>query len=82
MGRNRETTRCRIGTVPGKAAPASTSPNEPGLEPEAYDPHLDVDFNLMRDDDPPAPDDYGLTICRCSGQVLRGRSRGEERCRR
>lgn len=32
---------------------------ELGLVPEAYDPHLDVDFSLLRADAPPAPDGYG-----------------------
>ncbi|MFC9549017.1 Tn3 family transposase [Streptomyces sp. NPDC056956] len=31
------------------------STHELGLEPEAYDPHLDVDFRLLRGDDPSAP---------------------------
>ncbi|MGY4985607.1 Tn3 family transposase [Streptomyces nigrescens] len=35
------------------------STHELGLQPEAYDPHLDVDFSPLRDDDPPAPDGYG-----------------------
>ncbi|MFE5943130.1 hypothetical protein [Streptomyces sp. NPDC056480] len=26
-----------------------------GLEPEAYDPHLDVDFSPLRGDDSPVP---------------------------
>ncbi|MFE6210121.1 Tn3 family transposase [Streptomyces sp. NPDC057889] len=35
------------------------STHELGLQPEAYDPHLDVDFSPLRGDDPPAPDGYG-----------------------
>lgn len=35
------------------------STHELGLEPEAYDPHLDVDFSSLRGDGPPAPDGYG-----------------------
>ncbi|MGW5098730.1 Tn3 family transposase [Streptomyces nodosus] len=31
---------------------------ELGLVPEAYDPHLDVDFSPLRGDAPPAPDGY------------------------
>nr|WP_239472346.1 transposase [Streptomyces sp. NEAU-S7GS2] len=34
------------------------STHELGLQPEAYDPHLDVDFSPLRGD-PPAPDGYG-----------------------
>ncbi len=33
--------------------------NELGIQPEAYDPHLDVDFSPLRGNDPPAPDGYG-----------------------
>ncbi|WP_371129426.1 Tn3 family transposase [Streptomyces sp. TLI_105] len=35
------------------------STHELGLVPEAYDPHLDVDFSPLRGDAPPAPDGYG-----------------------
>ncbi|MEU1868384.1 Tn3 family transposase [Streptomyces gardneri] len=35
------------------------STHEFGLVPEAYDPHLDVDFSPLRGDAPPAPDGYG-----------------------
>lgn len=35
------------------------STHELGLQPEAYDPHLDVDFSPLRGEDPPAPDGYG-----------------------
>jgi hypothetical protein len=35
------------------------STHEPGLQPEAYDPHRDVDFSPLRDDDPPGADGYG-----------------------
>ncbi|MGP8300931.1 hypothetical protein [Streptomyces inhibens] len=34
------------------------STHELGLQPEAYDPHLDVDFSPLRGDSPPAPDGY------------------------
>ncbi|MFI6770475.1 hypothetical protein [Streptomyces sp. NPDC050355] len=29
-----------------------------GLQAEAHDPHLDVDFSPLRGDSPPAPDGY------------------------
>ncbi|WP_189310006.1 hypothetical protein [Streptomyces brasiliensis] len=35
------------------------STHELGMQPEAYDPHLDVDFSPLRGNDPPAPDGYG-----------------------
>lgn len=35
------------------------STHELGLQPEAYDQHLDVDFSPLRGDGPPAPDGYG-----------------------
>ncbi|MFJ2778644.1 DUF4158 domain-containing protein [Kitasatospora sp. NPDC087315] len=35
------------------------STHELGLVPEAYDPHLDVDFSPLRGDAPAAPDGYG-----------------------
>ncbi|PNE40539.1 MULTISPECIES: Tn3 family transposase [Streptomyces] len=35
------------------------STHELGIQPEAYDPHLDVDFSSLRGDGPPAPDGYG-----------------------
>ncbi|MER6692025.1 hypothetical protein [Streptomyces minutiscleroticus] len=37
------------------------STHELGIQPEAYDPHLDVDFSPLRGNDPPAPDGYGQT---------------------
>ncbi|MER6505062.1 hypothetical protein ABT218_38665 [Streptomyces sp. NPDC001455] len=38
------------------------STHELGLEPEAYDPHLDVDLSLLRGDAPPAPDGYDKAV--------------------
>jgi len=35
------------------------STHELGLQPEAYNPRLDVDFSPLRGDDPPVPDGYG-----------------------
>jgi hypothetical protein len=35
------------------------STHELGLEPEAYDPHLDVDFSPLRGDGQPEADGYG-----------------------
>jgi hypothetical protein len=35
------------------------STHELGIQPEAYDPHLDVDFSPLRGNDPSAPDGYG-----------------------
>lgn len=35
------------------------STHELGIQPEAYDPHLDVDFSPLRGDGTPAPDGYG-----------------------
>ncbi|MFI0710210.1 Tn3 family transposase [Streptomyces inhibens] len=35
------------------------STHELGLQPEAYDPHLDVGVIPLRGDGPPAPDGYG-----------------------
>ncbi|MFB6963075.1 Tn3 family transposase [Streptomyces sp. NPDC056309] len=35
------------------------STHELGLQPEAYDPHLDVDFSQLRGDEPPTSDGYG-----------------------
>lgn len=35
------------------------STHELGLQPEAYDPHLDIDFSPLRGDDPPGADGYG-----------------------
>ncbi|REK88927.1 hypothetical protein DY245_18825 [Streptomyces inhibens] len=35
------------------------STHELGLQPEAYDPHLGVDFSPLRGGGPPAPDGYG-----------------------
>lgn len=35
------------------------STHELGLQPEAYDPHLDVDFSPLRGDSPPEADGYG-----------------------
>ncbi|MCT2590931.1 transposase [Streptomyces sp. N2-109] len=35
------------------------STHELDLQPEAYDPHLNVDFSPLRGDDPPAPSGYG-----------------------
>ncbi len=35
------------------------APHELGLEPEAYEPHLDVDFSPLRGDDSRALDGYG-----------------------
>ncbi|MFE7712568.1 hypothetical protein ACFU6I_44115 [Streptomyces sp. NPDC057486] len=32
--------------------------HELGLQPKAYDPHLDVDFTPLRGDDPPGADGY------------------------
>jgi hypothetical protein len=29
------------------------------MQPEAYDPHLDIDFGPLRGNDPAAPDGYG-----------------------
>ncbi|MEU4930669.1 hypothetical protein AB0G54_29885 [Streptomyces yokosukanensis] len=35
------------------------STHEPGLRPEAYDPHLEVGFSSLRGDGPPAPGGCG-----------------------
>ncbi|MGW9136191.1 Tn3 family transposase [Streptomyces sp. NPDC055681] len=35
------------------------STHELGIQPEAYDPHLDVDFGPLRGDAPPGADSYG-----------------------
>ncbi|UXX91220.1 transposase [Streptomyces sp. AD2-2] len=35
------------------------APHELGIEPEAYDPHLDVGFSPLRGDDSRALDGYG-----------------------
>ncbi|WSA81858.1 transposase [Streptomyces sp. NBC_01799] len=35
------------------------STHELGIQPEAYDPHLDVDFSPLRGDDRPGADGYG-----------------------
>ncbi|MER6331939.1 hypothetical protein ABT298_21895 [Streptomyces sp. NPDC001034] len=45
------------GTAPRRPPKGST--HELGMQPEAYDPHLDVDFSPLRGNDPPAPDGYG-----------------------
>ncbi|MBZ3909037.1 hypothetical protein [Streptomyces acidiscabies] len=52
---------------------------EPGLEPEAYDPHSDVGFSPPRGDDPPGADGYGKAARPPTSRKATGRAAGTRR---
>ncbi|MGG7569542.1 hypothetical protein [Streptomyces sirii] len=60
MADNAGSIRRLTAATPIAAHPRACTPilTELGLQPEAYDPHLDVDFSSFRGDSPPAPDGY------------------------